>query len=220
MSVDTGILNGNIKTKSSNQTLNSSTGCNAFAPNFSTGSCGWPSNWFNNYVIKKKLPTVTLDTVYYRRSIIRPEAKINFPIGITSPNNRYTLIGQPDGNLYIHDNSTNKVLWDAGSYKYGNQYPYQMRFQEDGNLVIYANKTGLFDHAVWATDNLYVPSTDYFYSTIRYNSMYILQDDGNLVLYRDINGGGLVPETVIRLQPVAHTGTWDGRKSAHWREIK
>ncbi|GEM65812.1 hypothetical protein SF1_37940 [Sphingobacterium faecium NBRC 15299] len=161
-----------------------------------------------------------IDLEYYKESIIRVNSIKSFPFDLKSPNGRFSLVGQSDGNLYLVDHSNDKVLWDAGSYKkYGSRYLYRMTFQKDGNLVIYANRNGLYDDSVWATGNLFVPNGDFFLSSVN-SSMYILQDDGNLVLYFNLDGGNANIDTIVRIQPIAETRTWNGRKSTHWEQIK
>jgi len=184
------------------------------------GYCGYPAKWFYDFVVKKNQPYEIIDLEYYKKSMIRLNATVAFPFGISSPNGRFSLIGQTDGNLYLKDNSNNKVLWDAGSYKkYGTGATYKMSFHGDGNLVIYAKRINVPDDAVFTTPNLYVPPTDQ-YSGGTYRAFYVLQDDGNFVLYYSLDDWGMPPLTSVGAQPIAETRTWGGRISNQWNQIK
>ncbi|MGJ1267055.1 hypothetical protein ACR78F_05980 [Sphingobacterium spiritivorum] len=181
---------------------------------------GYPTIWYYNFVFKKKQPATVINTEYYSGSAIKAGATLMFPFTLTSPNGQFSLLAQVDGNLVIRNNGNGRILWDSGSYrKYGTRQSYQMRFQNDGNLVIYSNKDGIFGDVVWTTDNLFVPQGDPGLGAIRTNAMYVLQDDGNLVLYFAINSS-FTPTRDIIAQPIAETKTWGGRISTHWNQIK
>lgn len=181
------------------------------------------SKWVSEFINKKNQPTVIRDLNYYKNSIIAVTAEMNFPFEKKSPNGQFSLIAQTDGNLYIKNNLTSKVLWDAGSYKkFGTSATYKLSFQEDGNLVIYANRgiINVYDVA-WATDNLAFPNWDGYYPLRR--AYYMIQDDGNFVLYKNVTSELSWPLPPIEeqvLQPVAHTGTWGNQISPHWGVIK
>ncbi len=201
------------------QSLSVTLGCKPFYVPHSPGYCGYPAKWYSDFVEKKMQPYDIIDREYYKNSIIFGE--ISFPFEKKSPNGRFSLIGQDDGNLLIHDNSNGKVLWDAGSYKkYGRSATYKMTYQADGNLVIYSRPwSGGAENAVFSTPNLYVPNTDWYLPTISSNTFYVLQDDGNFVLYFVISSQ-MTAERVYAVQPIAETGTWGGRISNHWNQIK
>ncbi|EEI93245.1 hypothetical protein HMPREF0765_1157 [Sphingobacterium spiritivorum ATCC 33300] len=181
---------------------------------------GYPTSWYYNFVFKKKQPATVINTEYYSGSTIKAGATLMFPFTLTSPNRQFSLLAQVDGNLVIRNNGNGKILWDSGSYrKYGTREIYQIRFQNDGNLVIYSNKDGIFGDVVWATNNLFVPGGDPGFALIRTNARYVLQDDGNLVLYFAINSS-FTPTRDIIAQPIAETNTWGGRVSTQWNQIK
>lgn len=81
---------------------------------------------------------------------------------LTSPNGRYTLTMQSDGNMVLYQGST--ALWASNTGGAGRRAV----MQSDGNLVIYSGST-----PVWAS------GTDAFGP-----SKLVLQDDANLVIYR------------------------------------
>lgn len=83
---------------------------------------------------------------------------------IESPNRRFTLQYQADGNLVLYDNDT--PVWASAT----NGAPGSVQMQPDGNLVIYNDR----QHPVWAS------GTDG-----HAGAMLQLQDDGNAVLYKD-----------------------------------
>ncbi|MDF2516770.1 MAG: hypothetical protein K0R59_2066 [Sphingobacterium sp.] len=202
------------------QSLSITIGCKPFYVPYSPGYCGYPAKWYSDFVEKKMQPYEIIDLEYYKNSIVFGE--VSFPFEKKSPNGRFSLIGQDDGNLYIKDNSNGKVLWDAGSYKkYGRSAAYKMAYQADGNLVIYGRPwSGGAENAVFSTPNLYVPNTDYWYfPNIAKNTFYVLQDDGNFVLYYIISSQ-MTSEMVFAVQPIAETRTWGGRISNQWNQIK
>ncbi|RKE49214.1 hypothetical protein [Sphingobacterium detergens] len=202
------------------QTSSNSKGCYPLFEPQMPGYCGYPSKWFYDFVVKKNQPYEIIDLQHYKNSILRLHASISFPFVISSPNGRFSLVGQNDGNLYIKDNNNNKVLWDAGSYKkYGAGATYKMSFHGDGNLVIYAKRINMADDTVFTTPNLYVPPTDQ-YSGGTYRAFYVLQDDGNFVLYYSLDDWGMPPLTSVGAQPIAETRTWGGRISNQWNQIK
>jgi len=201
------------------QSLSVTVGCKPFYVPQSPGYCGYPAKWYSDFVEKKMQPYEIIDLEYYKNSIFFGE--VSFPFEKSSPNGRFSLIGQADGNLYIKDNSNGKVLWDAGSYKkYGTSAAYKMAYHTDGNLVIYGKPWGSnVYNAVFTTPNLYVPNTDLYRPAIASNTFYVLQDDGNFVLYFIISSQ-MTAERVYAVQPIAETRTWGGRISNQWNQIK
>ena len=101
---------------------------------------------------------------------------------IVSPNGRYRLVYQNDGNLVMYDLTTGGALWFTGT----TGAPGQVVLQGDGNLVIYSAGNA----ALWFTGT---PGNT--------GAFLALQSDGNLVLYSRTgtplwvyaNGGTLVP---------------------------
>ena len=83
--------------------------------------------------------------------------------GLLSPDGRFLLTQQPDGNLVLYDD-TGKGLWDSGRYGHG----YQTVMQTDGNLVQYTPAR----RGVWDTATNHSAATNA-----------TLQSDGNFVLY-------------------------------------
>lgn len=83
-------------------------------------------------------------------------------VELRSRNNQYGLVYQSDGNLVVYDAQNNAIR----SYGYGSQY---FELKNDGDWVIY-NANGTINFAT---------------STITNGPVYVvMQDDGNLVLYR------------------------------------
>ncbi|MGI5246611.1 hypothetical protein [Dactylosporangium sp. CA-139066] len=93
------------------------------------------------------------------------------PLGgqITSPNGVYRLVLQDfDGNLVLYKNGT-KALW-----AFGPRFDSYFKNQTDGNLVAYLSE----GPAVWASN-----------TSGKGAGTLVLQDDGNLVLYRNSDHG-------------------------------
>ena len=86
----------------------------------------------------------------------------------TSCDGRYSLTMQVDGNLVLY-NELGTATWATMTFGTGNR----AAFQADGNLVVY-DASGV---ARWASNTYGNP-----------NSKIILQNDGNLVIYREIGG--------------------------------
>lgn len=83
---------------------------------------------------------------------------------LTSPNGKYTLVMQTDGNIVVYA-SGSRVLWQSAT----NGRPgARLVLQGDGNLVAY----GADNKAVWHTDTWGASG-----------GRLVLQDDGNAVLY-------------------------------------
>ena len=82
---------------------------------------------------------------------------------VVSPDGRYQLILQSDGNLVLYDGS-HKALWASNT---NNQAVSQCIMQTDGNLVIYG-----FPGPLWSS------------KTAGNTESYLrVQDDGNTVIY-------------------------------------
>ena len=101
---------------------------------------------------------------------------------IVSPNSRYRLVYQGDGNLVLYDNTAGTATWFTGT----TGAPGQVALQGDGNLVIYSAGNA----ALWFTGTAGNPG-----------AFLAVQSDGNLVLYSRTgtplwvyaNGGTTVP---------------------------
>lgn len=87
---------------------------------------------------------------------------------LKSPDGRYHLSYQGDGNLVIYKNGNN-AIW---STKTDGKTPKLLSFQGDGNFVLY----GYNPKVVWAT-----------YSQGKGGKFIQLQNDGNLVIYTKDN---------------------------------
>ncbi|MFS0718010.1 curculin domain-containing protein [Arthrobacter sp. 1P04PC] len=95
---------------------------------------------------------------------LHPETALRPGSAATSPNSRYRLLYQTDGNLVLY--GPDGPLWDSGSNGRGAG---ACIMQADGNLVLY----GPNDEYVWDTETDNNPG-----------SRLVIQDDGNAVIYR------------------------------------
>jgi hypothetical protein len=84
---------------------------------------------------------------------------------LTSPNGRYRLVLQPDGNLVLMTEQ-GRPLWDAGTHGHDGARAVMQR--ADGNLVVY----GSDGSALWNAGVTTSP-----------DATLVVQDDGNLVIY-------------------------------------
>jgi len=84
---------------------------------------------------------------------------------IQSPNGRYKLVLQTDGNLVLYDKK--KAMWSTGT---NGKNVKKLVMQSDGNLVLYGT-----NGPVWATN-----------TSGNRGAYLILQDDGNLVIYKAV----------------------------------
>ncbi|CAG8757786.1 15042_t:CDS:1, partial [Racocetra persica] len=98
-------------------------------------------------------------------SYITPNYSMNEHTQIVSPNGKYRLVMQTDGNLVLYDGPT--ALWQSCTCGKGDG-PYRMVLQTDGNLVVYAGN-GL---PMW-TSNTCNEQVSYL----------AVQNDANVVLY-------------------------------------
>ena len=107
--------------------------------------------------------TVTLQVV--PRDILRAGARLLPGQALTSPNGRYRLVYQVDGNLVLYDDVDRTVPWSNGT---AGTAAGQAVLQADGNFVVYdAQVIG-----IWSTG-----------TAGNSNAFLALQSDGNLVLY-------------------------------------
>jgi hypothetical protein len=99
-------------------------------------------------------------------SQIASQTKLNSGDYIKSPDGRYTLVMQSDGNLVLYS-ADGTPLWTSGT---GGQPGSYALMQNDGNFVVYnAGNVPLWWSGTWSKGA----------STLK------LQNDGNLVLYRN-----------------------------------
>jgi hypothetical protein len=103
-------------------------------------------------------------------SFIRSRTTLRGGESLTSPNGRYQMLFQGDGNLVVYA-ASGRVVWASSSYAPGGAFV----AQSDGNLVIYATS----GRPVWASRSAAAGST------------LVMQDDGNLVDYSTTAGGAV-----------------------------
>ncbi|MEU8661698.1 ricin-type beta-trefoil lectin domain protein [Actinoplanes philippinensis] len=108
-------------------------------------------------------------------STLAPGRSLFRGAALRSPNGKYHLWMQGDGNLVLYEGS--RVLWARGGQK-----AYRLTSQDDGNLVLYDHTR---DHTVKAGDAYANPAIWASGTAGKGPGTLRLQDDGNLVLYRD-----------------------------------
>ncbi len=84
---------------------------------------------------------------------------------LESPNGRFKLVLQADGNLVLYDKD--KALWSSGT---NGKDAKKLVMQNDGNLVLYGP-----NGPVWASN-----------TSGNRGAYLVLQDDGNLVIYKAV----------------------------------
>ncbi|GAA0814051.1 GH92 family glycosyl hydrolase [Spirilliplanes yamanashiensis] len=91
---------------------------------------------------------------------------------LVSPNGRYTLLMQPDGNLVLYDGPPQQnPIWATGTWNLpADRRPTRADLQPDGNLVLYTDA----GQPVWASGS---------WGANRIAPYLSMQDDGNLVIY-------------------------------------
>jgi hypothetical protein len=89
---------------------------------------------------------------------------------LRSPNQRFFLWMQGDGNLVLYDTGTGRVTWSVTG-----KGARRLLNQADGNLVLFRDADAPV--STWSTGT----------STAGPSTLW-LQDDGNLVLYRNATG--------------------------------
>lgn len=98
------------------------------------------------------------------RWVLRASDELVHGQQVTSPNGRYHVVLQHDGNVVVYHSATGRPLYSAGSYG-----GWLLRMQPDGNLVAYrGDGIPLWDTRTWRDGPTWVA----------------MQDDGNLVVYR------------------------------------
>lgn len=101
---------------------------------------------------------------------IASETRLNAGDYLKSPDSRYSLVMQSDGNLVLYSADT-APIWNSGTAGRSGSYAVM---QNDGNLVVYsASNSPLWWSGSWGNGA----------STLK------LQNDGNLVVYRNSNNG-------------------------------
>ncbi|MEY9930732.1 hypothetical protein ABH926_005379 [Catenulispora sp. GP43] len=78
----------------------------------------------------------------------------------------YAFDMQPDGNLVLYNELSNRAVWSTGTFNHGGAYA---EFQTDGNLVVYQGSS-----ALWSSHT---------YGWL--NAHFAVQQDGNLVIYSE-----------------------------------
>lgn len=112
---------------------------------------------------------------------------------IASPNGRFHLVCQHDGNVVLYDGrnfSPDRAIWASNTYGKGSA-PYRLIMQQDGHLVCYDAKNS----PTWATG---------VYNKGHHGYVAVMQDDGNFVQYDGHN------------KPMWCSRTDGGQKSPHW----
>jgi outer membrane protein assembly factor BamB len=99
-------------------------------------------------------------------SLLESKRSLGFNAPLVSPNGRFELILQSDGNLVLYRLTDGKALWDSKTY--GRSVMIAI-MQGDGNLVLYDCNFA----AVFASNTSGNPG-----------SFLLMQDDGNVVIYR------------------------------------
>jgi hypothetical protein len=121
---------------------------------------------------------------------IRSRGSLKDGYQLISKNMLFFCCMQLDGNLVIykgHRRASSSAIWSSGTHGKGAK-PYRLKIEEDGNVVIYANKS-----AIWASDT-------HGKGTGPYNI--IMQEDGNLVLYDKNNSATWSSGTQQAFPPV------------------
>jgi hypothetical protein len=91
--------------------------------------------------------------------------------GLTSPNGRFHLNMQTDGNLVIYDGTS--PIWSTGTWNLpADRKPTRAEMQADGNLVLYSAA----NQAAWASAS---------WGSGRVSPYLLMQDDGNAVIYHN-----------------------------------
>ncbi len=99
------------------------------------------------------------------RNILRSGQMIYQGEALKSPNGRFKLVLQNDGNLVLYDRG--RALWSSGT---NGKNARKLVMQSDGNLVLYGP-----NGPVWATN-----------TSGNRGAYLMLQDDGNLVIYKAV----------------------------------
>ncbi|MFV0459682.1 MAG: hypothetical protein ACK5MT_13030 [Actinomycetales bacterium] len=157
---------------------------NGFGPMWSTGTQGHPGAFARlqddmNLVVYSAAGQPlwwsgsVCDQDYNSDAVIGDQMETEFGVGhfMQSANGRYRLIVQADGNLVLY--SPSRAIWWTGTSGGGAH----LNHQTDNNVVLY-NASG---RALWSTRTGSTNASDNWY----HRSVLALQDDGNLVLYKE-----------------------------------
>jgi hypothetical protein len=110
---------------------------------------------------------------------------------LTSPNGRFMLFMQTDGNLVLYDESITvaNAYWATGTWAMDPAYrPNRADMQNDGHLVLYNDaNVPAWGSGVWGAQYA--------------GSRLVLQDDGNLVIYQPNNNPIWASNTVRAARP-------------------
>jgi hypothetical protein len=101
-------------------------------------------------------------------NILNPNQSLYVNQFLISPNGKYKLIMQSDGNLVLYRVYDNYALWNSGT---AGQAVSRVIMQDDGNLVIYLTN----GRPIWSSRTQGNPG-----SHLR------LQDDGSLAIYKPV----------------------------------
>lgn len=99
-------------------------------------------------------------------SLLGPNQSLGINQALVSPNGRFELILQSDGNLVLYRLTNGEALWDSRT---NGQHVMRAIMQGDGNFVLY----DFSFRAVFASNTSGNPG-----------SFLLMQDDGNAVIYR------------------------------------
>lgn len=118
----------------------------------------------------RKFPLVTLTLCLFvspsfAADLLISGGKLGSTETLTSPNSRFALVMQADGNLVLHHDST--VLWCTETSGVEGA---SCQMQADGNLVVYGTRDGIFS-AVWSSE-----------TAGNAGARFCCQDDGNVVI--------------------------------------
>lgn len=155
---------------------------------------------------KEKNPEIKFEKAKYvshiKRSSMPPTNEVvpgNYYEGseiVRSNNGQYSLVYQGDGNLVLY-NSSNKGLWASNTTKPSAGSGSYIAFSEfTGNILI-----------VTATNAIYI---DYGTTFSRQKCHFVLQDDGNFVVYN----------SVYSAKGSYSTSTNGGKKSSHFGQFE
>ncbi|MNR13791.1 D-mannose binding lectin [compost metagenome] len=136
---------------------------------------------------------------------------------LMSPNGRFRLVLQVDGNLVITDNGA--VVWIADGNQIYSRTLYPKKMREPLMFVI-SNNGFLYDPSrrrLWIAD-----STHSIDKSLWYNTCMVIQDDGNLVIYDQRTGNlcwarfGFVPGRIPKPKERWVKVLPDGKQIYEW----
>jgi hypothetical protein len=116
--------------------------------------------------------------------------RLNLNDKLVSPNGRYSLWMQPDGNLVLYDGplTSTTAYWATGTWTLPPQFrPTHADIQNDGHFVLYNDAM----HPAWGSG---------IWGAQYGGAKLVLQDDGNLVIYLP-NGSPLWATNTVRVAP-------------------